>query len=77
MDPRLEALRAHPYDDEPMFYPPGKHPATARWRANLRDLGLLGYGSSDEAYHIRQLLANFEEQETDLKLEYLNWLEGK
>lgn len=57
----------------PRFYPPGHHPAVARYRAQ-RDV-LLRYPSTPERDelldHIESQLAMFEERESRSKQDYL------
>lgn len=81
MDPKLESLTAAPYDRSPRFYPPGQHPATYRYREQLRQLKALQtkVGKIPNVVlaieYIENKIAEFEERESEAKARMLYHLE--
>lgn len=71
MDARLEAAMTP--DGRRRFYVPGAHPATARWRAEVRSLERLPASAErDEALeYARGQIALFEAGESEAKERYL------
>jgi hypothetical protein len=61
-------LKMFPHSQTPLYYPPGQHPATERWRAHLALLLELGFGDDYEGVvYLRETLAAFEEVESERK----------
>jgi hypothetical protein len=79
MDEQLAALKRAPWTDEPMFHPPGQHPATARMRAHLAKARELQ--AKLDTPEVREFityledeLAAFEQREGDVKAHYFAML---
>lgn len=86
MDPRLKQLQMRDGRGRlvPRFYPPGKHPATARMRAEITYLReVVRFDPDDfgeEQKRLTKLLdqiAAFEEKETEVKYEGLKLFEER
>jgi uncharacterized protein YlxW (UPF0749 family) len=75
----LAALRANPADNRPRFYPPGQHPASAKWRAELKRALALeatlrsmqedpNKSLNEYIEYLQNQLAQFEESESEAKM---------
>lgn len=69
-------LKRDPWSDAPMFYPPGKHPATQAYKDYLARLEELGLGSHEMAGWLRDKTAEFEGRESEAKAAYAAMLAG-
>lgn len=70
LDPILQAAE-NPWGGR-RFFPTGTHPATARYREELRRIvEFTGDPDHEMATYVKEKLAMFEEGETRAKLDYL------
>lgn len=77
MDGRLYQFLDPPLHKRQRFYPPGKHPAIRRHVEMLKRLGESGFGESEAADYHRDLIAAFEQGESEAKAEALARLDAR
>lgn len=69
LDPILAAATLP--DGSQRFWPPGQHPALARWRTCLEEMRPFCSEEHPQVVHARALIAEFEEGESIAKADYL------
>ena len=75
LTPELRQAKRTPWGGQ-RFFAPGEHPATARYRDQLRRLEALGASDSEAAEYVRDFLAAFEEDESAAKQIHLRMARG-